>query len=394
MQTTPPRLAMAATRWIAAIALTLSAASLFAPRASAQVVIQKSSQININVERFGGPNGTSASAVVQQDLKTTPGFRSANVAGSTWTVKGVIQNNALQGSLIDPTGRARFSRRYSAPTLAVAAHQFSGDIIFEITGTRGLPGSKIVFSGSSGKGREIFICDWNGSNLKRLTKDNSLAVSPAISPDGKYVSFTSYRSGYPDVWTMNLLNGRRQRAYNSPGTNTGSAYSPDGRRIALTMSFSGNPELYVGPATGGRARQITKTIEVESSPSWSPDGRQLVYVVSRGGGPRIAIVDANGGTPKVLSTGHSYNTEPSWSPDGKRIAFNVRGSGGMKIAVYNIASGSTSIVGAGETPCWGPDSQHVVATSDGNLVLINTSDGKSRTIVKGHRAKEPSWTLR
>ncbi|QQL44253.1 PD40 domain-containing protein [Sulfuriroseicoccus oceanibius] len=387
-----PPLLIRSFRAVTLVVLSLLMVAL--PDADAQVVIKKSSQINVDVERFGGPNGSSAAAVVQQDLKATPGFRLAKVAGSTWTVKGVVQDNALQGSLIDPTGRARFSRRYTAPSLATAAHQLSGDVIYEITGTRGLPGSKIVFSGSAGRGREIFICDWDGKNLKQLTSDGSLAVSPAISPDGRKVAFTSYRSGYPDVWVLDLPTARRQRAYNSPGTNTGAAFSPDGRRIALTMSFSGNPELYVGPATGGRARQLTKTIEVESSPSWSPDGRQVAYVTSRGAGPRIAIVSAGGGRPKILNTGHGYNTEPSWSPDGKQIAFNVRGSGGMQIAVYEISTGRTRIVGSGEAPHWGPDSQHVVATKGGDLVLINTADGSTRTIVKGRRAKEPSWTIR
>ena len=96
------------------LSLALLLAALLTPQANAQVVIRKSSQINIEVERFGGANGSQAAALVQQDLRSTPGFKLARVAGSTWIAKGGISGNALNGSLVSPDGRVRFSRRYSS----------------------------------------------------------------------------------------------------------------------------------------------------------------------------------------------------------------------------------------------------------------------------------------
>ncbi len=368
--------------------------AILTPVADAQVVIRKSSQINIEVERFGGANGSQAAALVQQDLRSTPGFKLARIAGSTWIAKGGISGNALNGSLVSPDGHVRFSRRYSAGTLAGAAHLFSRDIILEITGKLGLPGSKIVFSGSRGKGREIFICDHHGENLRALTADNSLAVSPSISPDGGTLAYTSYRSGYPDVWGMNLRTGTRSRLFSSPGTNTGSAISPDGSKVALTMSFSGNPELYVGSIGGGKAKALTKTMQVESSPTWSPDGRKIAYNAGTGSNPQLMIISSSGGNPSTLKTGYAYNTEPDWSPDGQRLAFNVRSGGNIRVAIYEFSSGKTTVLSDGESPVWGPDSRHLIYTQSGNVYLLDTETGSAKAIVTGMRAKEPSWTKR
>ena len=102
---------------------------------------------------------------------------------------------------------------------------------------------------------------------------------------------------------------------------------------------------------------------------------------------------SGGGTPRKIQTGYGHCTEPNWSPDGRRIAFNVRKGRSSRVAVFDFQSKRTRVLEAGEDPCWGPDSQHVVYSTGKTLVILNVDTGEKRTVVKGlGKVSEPSWS--
>lgn len=254
---------------------------------------------------------------------------------------------------------------------------------------------KIAFAATATGHKEIYICEADGSNVRRITNDSNIAVSPAVSPDGKSVLHTGYRSGFADIYHINLNSGNRRRIIDAPGTNSGAAYSPDGRRIALTMSFVGNPEIFVTSIGGGQATRLTNTSGVETSPTWSADGRQVAFSSDAGGRPQIHIVSASGGASRHLNTGCSHCTEPNWSPDGSKLAFNTRQRGGYAVAVYDFATRKTRLVGRGEDPAWGPDSRHLVYSTGRELVIHDTEGGATTPIVRGlGKISEPNWSRR
>ena len=76
-----------------------------------------------------------------------------------------------------------------------AAHKAVDMVLNKLFGIPGICRSKIVFSAyTADKIREIFICDFDGKNIRQLTKHGSLCVNPVWSPDGKSVSsFTESR---------------------------------------------------------------------------------------------------------------------------------------------------------------------------------------------------------
>lgn len=267
------------------------------------------------------------------------------------------------------------------------------ELVIEGGGERIKLSGKIAFVATKSGQKEIYVCNANGSGVRRVTNDKRLSVSPAISADGSRVVHTGYGSGYADIYHIDLNSGRRGRIVKAPGTNSGANFSPDGRRIALTMSFVGNPEIFVTSIGGNDAKRLTNTPGVETSPTWAPDGRNIAYSSDAGGRPQLYTISSSGGRPRHISTGHSHCTEPSWSPDGRKLAFNVRQGGSYGVAVYDFGTRKTRLVGRGEDPCWGPDSRHLVFSTGRDLVIHDTAGGATTRIVSGFgKISEPNWS--
>ena len=122
------------------------------------------------------------------------------------------------------------------------AHRFADDIVETLTGNKGFSTSKIAFIATRSGKKEVYVGDYDGTNVRQLTHDGVISVHPSISPDGRRIAYTGYQSGYPDVYVIDLASGARNRIVNFPGTNSGAAFSPDGGRIAFSVSKDGNPE--------------------------------------------------------------------------------------------------------------------------------------------------------
>jgi TolB protein len=354
------------------------------------ITVSKGDQINLSVSPLGGAEGGTATKIVQNDLALSGYFKFGGT-DSSYTVRGTAGGGNLQGQVADHSGGTVLSKSYSASTRD-SAHQFANDIIETLTGQKGLAGTRISFIATRSGKKEVYLADFDGSNVRQLTHDNTISVHPSLSPNGGRIAYTGYQSGYADVYLIDLASGSRNRIVNFPGTNSGATFSPDGDRLALTISKDGNPELYTVSASGGGARRLTHTRGVESGPTWSPDGNEIIYSFSDTGGSQLYRISSRGGSGRSISTGHGNCTEPNWSPDGKQLAFNVR-SGEFQIAVLDLAGGSTRILSTGQNPVWGPDSRHLIFTDGGALYMLDTVNSRKNKILDGlGKITEPSWS--
>ena len=84
------------------------------------------------------------------------------------------------------------------------AHRFSDEIMRALTGIEGVFNTKIAYSVVTKKGKEIAVMDMDGFDTKQLTKNKSINISPAWSPDGKKLVFTSYLHGNPDLYSIKV----------------------------------------------------------------------------------------------------------------------------------------------------------------------------------------------
>lgn len=375
--------------WIFCLLATAGIAAVVAEETT--ITIKKSDATSILIQPFAGSEGATAAKVVQNDLDLSGLFAMAPAARASFTIGGTAGGGALEGTVTDAGGSVVLRKSYSGPTRS-AAHQFSDDIVETITGQKGIASTIIAFASSRTGRKEIYTADYDGANLNQLTKDGTISVAPALSPDGSKLAYTGYQSGYADIYLVDLAGGARNRIIKFPGTNSGAAFSPDGGRLACSISKDGNPELYVVGAGGSGARRLTRTKGVESSPSWSPDGNEIVYSSDERGGPQLFRIGSGGGSGRLISTGYGYCTEPSWSPDGKKIAFTVR-QGGFSIAVLDLASGAVRIVAEGEDPVWGANSRHLIYSTGSSLVLLDTVKGRPTPIITGlGKVTEPTWS--
>jgi TolB protein len=355
------------------------------------ITVSKGDRINLAVAGLSGGDGATATRIMQNDL-TLSGYFDLGGTNASYTVRGAASGGGLQGQVVDHSGGTVLSKSYSGGTRE-NAHQFANDIIETLTGNKGTAGSKVTFIATRSGKKEVYLADYDGSNVRQLTHDNTISVHPSLSPDGARIAYTGYQSGYADVYLIDLASGARDCIVNFPGTNSGATFSPDGNRLALTISKDGNPELYTVNASGGGARRLTRTRGVESGPTWSPDGDEIIYSFDGGRGPQLYRISASGGEGQPISTGHGYCTEPNWSPDGKKVAFNVRSGGEFQIAVMDLPNGGTRLVGAGQDPFWGGDSRHLIFTEGGALYKLDTVTSRKNKILDGlGKITEPSWS--
>jgi len=270
----------------------------------------------------------------------------------------------------------------------------AADIAVERTnglGLRGFFAARLAFIGERTGRKEVYTSDLFFGEVRQITRDNAHAFGPRWAPDGTRLLYTSYyKSGFPDIFQIDLNTYQRTTFVSFRGTNSGATFSPDGRQVAMVLSGEGNPEIYVSDAQGRNVSRRTRTDAVEASPSWSPDGGRLVFTSDAAGGPQLYIIPATGGTMQRVPTNISrYCTEPDWSrANPNKIAFTARIGSGFQIAVHDFSKGKSEQVSRapfdGVEPAWLADGRHLVFTvrdrNSSRLFILDTETGRNVAI--------------
>ena len=162
----------------------------------------------------------------------------------------------------------------------------AADIAVEQTNGMGLKGffaARLTFVGERTGHQEIYTSDLFFGEVKQITRDNSNALMPRWAPDGARIIYTSFfRSGFPDIFLIDLASGRRDTFVSLKGTNQGARFSPNGQQVAMVLSGEGTPEIYLSNAQGKQISRKTRSDAVKSSPVFSPDGSRLVFASEPG----------------------------------------------------------------------------------------------------------------
>jgi TolB protein len=280
--------------------------------------------------------------------------------------------------------------------------RFCSEAIYALTGEQGIFDTEIAFVSTSSGTKQIYICEFDGYNPKRVIHNNSITLTPAWSSDGKWIAYTSYAKGKPDLYIKNLKENRGT-VISKEGINTTPAWQPNQFALAATLSFSGDPEIYLLTGGGKVIKRLTYNKSIDVSPAWSPDGKKIAFVSKRSGTPQIYI--KNLGTDQVdrLTFQGHYNTQPSWSPKGDKLAYSGMENGLNNIFLIGIDGKGpiqlTNNEGDNESPSWSPDGNLIVfsSTREGpSKIYIMTSygtDQRKLLDLKGQQT-EPTWSPR
>ncbi len=167
----------------------------------------------------------------------------------------------------------------------------------------------------------MFVC----YGLGQGTASTPPFAEPALSPDGSEIAFSS--GG--DIWTVPVKGGEARLLIASQDNDSRPVYSPDGRFLAFTSTRSGNGDIYIFSFESGNIRRLTYDDGVDEISAWSRDGKYIYFSsTSRDISAMRDIfrVQTEGGTPMAVTDDRFTNEFFGMpSPDGSQLAFTARG---------------------------------------------------------------------
>ena len=211
--------------------------------------------------------------------------------------------------------------------------------------------SLLVFTSDRDGNEEIYVADTLGVVQHRVTKSNASDFEPALSPNGELIAFASNRTGLPRVWIVPAPALSDTGFPTATALTTGTdatvpeqspAWSPDGSQIAFTSTRTGISQVFVVASAGGNATQVSHEAGGAFSPIWSADGKSIIYQ-SGTGLPTIQSVNIASGATTQLASDSLGIGEPTCSATLCLGVTNPSDTTGA-IVSFTVSSSQTAIV--------------------------------------------------
>ena len=213
---------------------------------------------------------------------------------------------------------------WSAPAGAAAADakqitngKYDGDSL------AWMPDGRVLYTTPSGEQSDVWIVNADGALPKQLTNDAFNEGLGCASADGRFVVFSSNRSGHFNLWKMEIANGNQTQLTHGDESDLRPICSPDGQTVLFRSLRQGKSTYWKVPVAGGTPEQLSD--KSSSLAAISPDGKlvALRYFDEEAKANRIAVLPFAGGQPiKTLTVAVGFrDVGLGWTADSKSIVY-------------------------------------------------------------------------
>ncbi|MGB7244315.1 MAG: Tol-Pal system beta propeller repeat protein TolB [Sulfitobacter sp.] len=287
------------------------------------------------------------------------------------------------------------------------AHKVADAVYSRITGEGGYFDSRVVYVSETGtkdsRQKRLAIMDYDGANVQFLTDSSSIVLAPRFSPNGDRVLYTSYETGFPRIYVLDVGSVQRRVLESQDGTMSfAPRFAPDGQTVVYSISQGGNTDIFSMNINNGQATRLTSAPSIETAPSFSPDGSQIVFESDRSGTQQLYVMPAGGGEPKRISFGPGRYGTPVWSPRGDLIAYTKQNQGRFHIGVMRTDGSEERLLTASfldEGPTWAPNGRVIMfhretqgAGGASALYSVDISGRNLRPVRTPEGGSDPSWS--
>ena len=233
------------------------------------------------------------------------------------------------------------------------------------------------------------------ASVAALADNIRFASRPSLSPDGKQIYF-SYDG---DIYSVPVQGGQATAVITMPGVQDAPLVSPDGKWLAFSSDIQGNNDVYVVPLAGGQAVRLTYHEAPDVPVGWSPKSDRIYFESTRESARKTTFqVAVTGDTPQRMFDGF-FNTvvnlaenpktgEFLFNESNESISFPTRkryvGDHNPNIKGWNPRTKAyrelTDYIGKDQWP---------MVDKDGNIYYVSDELNKEANIVKYVKGGQP-----
>jgi Tol biopolymer transport system component len=300
---------------------------------------------NIKQLTFGGNNAEAYWSMDDRELVFQSDWGAINNAGCDQIFRMRVDGSTIDGKKYVPISRGKGRTTCSY-------FMTDGRILFGSThGQMETCPAPVLFAGNRYvwpiyKEYDVYIANPDGSDIKPFISGEGYDAEATVSPDGKYVLFTSTRSGDLELWRYEVATGNLLQLTNALGYDGGAFFSRDSKYIVWRASRPTGEEaqkyqdllqkgfvepgalnIYVSDIEGKNVKQVTNLPGANWAPFFHPDGKRILFssnhhTMNRGGREfAIFMINLDGTGLKQITYSGNFDAFPMFSYDGKKIVF-------------------------------------------------------------------------
>ena len=286
------------------------------------------------------------------------------------------------------------------------AHKMADVVYSRITGETGYFDSRVVFVSEAGpkdnRRKRLAIMDYDGANVQFLTGSEAIVLAPRFSATGDRVLYTSYETGFPQIYVLDVGSVQRRVLQSQQGTMSfAPRFAPNGQTVVYSLTQGANTDIWAMNINSGQSQRLTSTPAIETAPSFNPDGTQIVFESDRSGTQQLYVMPAGGGEARRISFGEGRYGTPVWSPRGDLIAFTKQSKGRFHIGVMRTDGSEERLLTASfldEGPTWSPNGRVIMfaretqgAAGRSTLYSVDITGRNLRPVRTPDGGSDPSW---